>query len=194
MKDALKKFGQCLLVILLLPILLLFLLGFLIYTPYDFIKYLRSPYYKDTRRKYRWLFASSNCFKLYNAIKKSSLPIEYVEDPENFYGMGYFFYRDTLILYDEIPSYDDETGAWTVSRENDHEEDIGVNIEDVIRDEIESCNSLIGEDKLTKGILLFDKSRQEESDIEHLGECELIFAYEDNVEVGLKSLIERLDC
>ena len=104
-----EKIVVLVLFLLFLPILLLGLLIYtLVYTPYDYARYKRSVYCRDQKRRYRWLFAKSNCFKIYNSVKKHGLPIEYVEESESNFGQGYFFYRDVLIIYDDVPVFDEK--------------------------------------------------------------------------------------
>ena len=191
MKDVLKKVGQILLFIILLPILLLCLAGLLIYTPFDYVEYKKSRYYKDFGRKYRWLFSNSNCFMIYNSVMENGLPIEYVEESESDFGQGYFFYRDVLIIYDDVPVFDEKESCWAVSREGEEDNEY-INALDVIKSEIEDFNFLFNSFNLTRGVILC-RASEIEDDLSHLEECEFIVTYENDPADALRGLIGRID-
>ena len=194
MKKNLEKIIILILFLLFLPILILGLLIYtLVYTPYDYIRYKSSAYYKDQRRRYRWLFAKSNCFKIYNSIKEHGLPIEYVEESESNFGQGYFFYRDVLIVYDESLVFDDGQGSWTVSREDKGENEY-INLSDAIQSEIVQFNSLFKDIDVNNGVILCDISEIETNGIANPDECKLLFTYRDNdLPAALERLIEGVD-
>lgn len=65
---------------LIVPICLLLLvlaIGYLLFVPFDIMRYHKMPYYKDLKKKYRCFLTSSDVVKLYNRIAKDKLPIEY---------------------------------------------------------------------------------------------------------------------
>ncbi|MBP3375905.1 MAG: hypothetical protein J6L83_04000 [Clostridia bacterium] len=192
MKDVLKKVGQILLFIILLPILLLCLAGLLIYTPFDYVKYKKSRYYKDFGRKYRWLFSNSNCFMIYNSVMENGLPIEYVEERESNFGQGYFFYRDVLIIYDDVPVFDEKESCWTVSREGE-EDNKYINISDAIQGDVEEFNSCFTDVSLSRGVILCDLSEIESEDISHIDECGYIITYENDPAEALRKIVERIN-
>ena len=80
--------------IVLFPVIVLFLLVVLIYTPFDYLKYKRSRYYKDTKEKYSWFCASSAYIKFYDLIKNENLPIEFYRcDDASFTSMAFLSTR-----------------------------------------------------------------------------------------------------
>lgn len=192
MKDVLKKVGQILLFIILLPILLLCLAGLLIYTPFDYVEYKKSRYYKDFGRKYKWLFSKSNCFKIYNSVMENGLPIEYVEESESSFGQGYFFYRDVLIIYDDVPVFDEKESCWTVSREGEDNYEY-INISDAIQGEVEEFNSCFTDVSLSRGVILCDLSEIESEDISHIDESGYIITYENDPAEALRKIVERIN-
>ena len=141
--------------ILLFPVALIFLLGLLIITPFDYLKYKRTQYYKDTHEKYSWLCTSSCYINLYDSIKKENLPIEYYRcDYSPITGYGYFVYRDTLILNDyesDEPYYDTEKNIWTVKVEDEY-----IDIREDVEGTIERCNDLLKSEVCKRAIVLID--------------------------------------
>lgn len=144
---------ETLFVILLFPVFLLFLLWLLIITPFDFIKYKNSRYYKDTKEKYSWLCPTSYYVKFYDLIKKENLPVDYYRDDYvPITGYGFFVYKDTLLLNDYEPCYDEENSIWLVEIEDEY-----VDIKEAVEKAIDSCNRLLGSNVCKKAVILIDK-------------------------------------
>ncbi len=140
------------------PVVLLFLLGLLIITPFEYFKYKKSRYYKDTKEKYSWLCTSSYYIKFYDLIKNENLPIEfYRSDYAPITGYGYFVYKDILILNDYEPCYDAEKNIWLVEIEDEY-----VDIKEDIENAIDRCNELLGNNVCKKAVVLIDKDIFEE--------------------------------
>lgn len=141
------------LTILLFPVAILFLLCFLLITPFDYLKYKRTRYYQDTHETYSWLCASSYYIKLYEEIKKSNLPIDYYRCDYGapITGCGYFIYKDILILNDYEPCFDREKNIWTVEIEDEY-----IDIKEDVMAAIERCNEFLKEDVCKKAIVLID--------------------------------------
>ena len=113
MKKKSLKVKEIILTVIFLPIVILFLLGLLIITPFDYLKYKKSRYYKDTKEKYSWLCTSSYYIKFYDLIKKADLPIDYYRcDYVPITGYGFFVYKDMLILNDYEPCFDEEKNIY----------------------------------------------------------------------------------
>ena len=188
-----EKIVVLVLFLLFLPILLLGLLIYtLVYTPYDYARYKRSVYCRDQKRRYRWLFAKSNCFKIYNSVKKHGLPIEYVEEPETLYGQGFFYCRDVLIIYDDVPVLDEKESCWTVSREGEEDNEY-INISDAIQGDVEEFNFCFTDVSLSRGVILCDLSEIESEDISHIDECGYIITYENDPAEALRKIVERIN-
>lgn len=153
MKRRKLKKTEIILIIVLFPIFLLLLLGLLITTPIDYIRYKCSRYFKDTKERYSWLSYSSYYVKLYDTVKKHGLPIDYYRcDSVKINGYGFFIYNDTLILNDYEPSFDIEKEAWT-----DEIEDEYVPIEEEAKRRIKECNEALNREACIKAVLLIDE-------------------------------------
>ncbi len=63
--------------IIAIPILMIVAIGYLLFVPFDIIRYHKMPYYKDFNKKYRFFITSKDIVQLYNKIVKENLPIEY---------------------------------------------------------------------------------------------------------------------
>ena len=158
MKKMNAKVKEILLTVIFLPIVVLFLLGLLIITPFDYFKYKKSRYYKDTKEKYSWLCASSYYIKFYDMIKNENLPIDFYRcDYAQITGYGFFVYKDTLILNDYEPCYDEEKNIWLVEIEDEYV-DIKIDVENAI----DRCNELLKTDTCKKAVVLIDKDIFEE--------------------------------
>ena len=145
--------------IVLFPVILLFLLWVLLYTPFDYLKYKKSRYYNDTKEKYSWFCAFSAYIKFYDLIKKENLPIDFYRCSDTpVTGYGFFVYKDTLILNDyEEPCYDEEKNIWLVEIEDEY-----IDMKDDVVEAIERCNKLLKKDVCKKAVVLMDKDLYEE--------------------------------
>lgn len=100
MKNFSKKLIDSILIIVLIPILLIAVLWLLLMTPIDYIRYKRSPYYKDLRKKYTFAVCYNDTYVLYNLIKKSEIPEIVYHPKEENDPCGYFTLFDILLIYD----------------------------------------------------------------------------------------------
>lgn len=153
-----NKFGQLLITVLLFPLVLVFLFCILIITPFDYFRYKKSRYYKDTKEKYSWLCGMSSYVKLYCLIKKENLPINYYRyDEVHITGYGFFIYKDTLILNDYELCYDEEKNIWLFENEDEY-----VDIKEGVEYTINECNEFLKNDVCKKAVVLIDRELYEE--------------------------------
>ena len=153
-KSAIKKFFSFILAILIAVIFgvcLIFLL------PFDYVKYKRSLYYKNTKKKYTFFDASNDNFKIYNEINKNNLPINFIHHPkEKSLVYGWFVFEKTLIVVNAFNfEYDAESGRWVFSTEADEEEKhVLLSIDEYIETEIEEVNQALGDKVCDKAVIL----------------------------------------
>lgn len=83
-------------------------------TPFDYIAYCRSYFYKDFKQKYRMFVCASPEYRLYNLIRKHNLPIQYIpKDAASPSLGGYFLYKRTLIVHDlQQLQFDPKSNRW----------------------------------------------------------------------------------
>lgn len=93
MTKILDILGQGLGLIILIPILLVISIGYLLFVPFDIIRYHKMPYYKDFGIKYQLFITSSDIVQIYNHIVREQLPIEYVKNNDFEY-----FVKDGQVL------------------------------------------------------------------------------------------------
>ena len=138
---------------------MLFLLGLLIITPFDYLKYKKSRYYKDTKEKYSWLCTSSYYIKFYDMIKNENLPIDFYRCNQGvpLTGYGFFVYKDILILNDYEPCYDEEKNIWLVEIEDEY-----VDIIEDVKRSIDRCNELLKKDVCKRAVVLIDNDLYEQ--------------------------------
>ncbi len=152
LKEKSTKAKEIIMTILFMPVALFFSFWLLIITPFDYFQYKRTRFYKDTREKYAWLCMKSDYIKLYDLIKNANLPIDYYRCKDvPVTGYGYFVYKDTLILNDYEPFFDEEKNTWMVEIE-----DAYIDIKDDVQNTVDSCNALLKKAVCTKAILLID--------------------------------------
>jgi hypothetical protein len=168
-------------------VVILFGLGMLFYTPFDYFKYKRTRFYKDTKQKYSWLCMSSYYIKLYDLIKNENLPIDYYPCDYSFVmGYGYFVYKDTLILNDYSPCYDAKKNIWLVEIEDEYV-DIKIDVEAAIA----NCNERFGPDLCKRAVVLIDKDLFEEHPNVYYENIEFLPAKNDCDIDALRTLIDR---
>ncbi len=171
--------------ILLFPIVLLFLLCLFIITPFDYFKYKRTRYCKDTHEKYSWLCTSSNYIRFYDLIKNENLPIDYYRcDYVPVTGYGYFIYKDILILNDYEPCFDTEQNIWTVEVEDEY-----TDIKDDVETTIKRCNDFLKDKVCKKAVVLIDSDiYNEHPDIKY-ELFDFVTVVDDNIGAALKTII-----
>lgn len=77
-----------------MPIILIVCIGYLLFVPFDIIRYHRMPYYKDFKIKYQFFITSRDIVKIYNRIVREQLPIEYFINND----FEYFVKDDQVLL------------------------------------------------------------------------------------------------
>ena len=182
MKNAIKNFISFILAILIaivFGVCLIFLL------PFDYIKYKKSLYYKNTKRKYAPFAGTNHKFKIYNEISKNNLPISFIHHPKEksiFYGQ--FVFEKTLIIVDAFDwTYDSKAEKWLISIEHDEEERSLLSIDEYIKTEIEEVNRDFEEKICDKAVILIHEDELENAENAYKEERFLIYK---------KDIIEKL--
>lgn len=132
-------------------------IALIIYIPVDYIRYKRSLYYKNERRKYSSLESIGIMFKLYNEIFGAGLPIEFIHNPmHDSLSRGWFVYDQTLIIPSVFDfSYNTENGAWTYVVEDDEgTKKCIMSLDEYIETSIQEANELTGETICSNAIVL----------------------------------------
>lgn len=93
MKKILSILGTGLGIIIAVPIILIVCVGYLLFLPFDIIRYHKMPYYKDFKKKYEFFITAKDVVQIYNRIVKEQLPIEYVKNNDFEY-----FVKDNQVL------------------------------------------------------------------------------------------------
>ena len=93
MKAFLSDLGTYAFFTLCVPFLLVAVIGYLLFVPFDMIRYYKMPYYKDTKNKYDFFLTSSDVVKIYNRMARGQMPIEYVKNNDFEY-----FIKDGQVL------------------------------------------------------------------------------------------------
>ncbi len=139
-----KKILAYIIAIPVVAILLVGLVLYLLFVPFDIIRYHRMPYYKDTKTKYKLFITSKDTVLLYNKIKQKNLPIEYICNKE----CEYFIKDGTVLLpgwcYDDIEEIDGEWYFLFVYNEETGQEDTTVHTP--VQDELTGALASIKEE------------------------------------------------
>ncbi len=159
MKKKKINFKEPIFAVLLFPVVLLFMLYLLIITPFDYFKYKKTHYYKDTKEKYSWLCMSSYYIRFYDLIKNENLPIDYYRfDDALITGYGFFIYKDMLILNDyDVLCYDEEKNIWLVEIDDEY-----VDMKEDVENVIDRCNKFLKNNICKRAVVLIDKDLFEE--------------------------------
>ena len=144
----------CILLIIFLPFCLLLLIGYVLYTPIDYINFKRSAYQKDFPRKYKWLCGRHVDNRIYTIIKENDLPISYLKFYDDYELAGDFLYKDIALNFSQPFFFDDKKEEWLFWPHNDGDNEAedaeGVEIEDNTDDcltEEESREYILGKFK-----------------------------------------------
>lgn len=184
LKKIIPPLLSALCILIFLPIILLIAIIFLIHTPFDYIKYRRTRYYKDTKEKYRWLAGMTNFICLYDAIREADLPIQYHTCTD---GCEYLLYKNILILNEYAPCYDSDRNILTVEIEDEY-----VNIEDAVAKDIEDCNESMQADICRRALVLVDNDELSEHEPIELANCTIVPIGDEGIAETLRKYIDHI--
>ncbi len=167
MKKILHKIGQFFQYPFIILMAILFVLCLGLRLPFDYIKYKRSPYWKNLHKKYRMFAASGDNFELYNQIALNNLPIKYIANPQNdTIDCGWFVFQKTLIVtnyFDFV--YNFELGKWCYHSEDDDEQSAIMTIDEYIEAEVEDVNKIAGNTICNDAVILIDTDNIENPEL-----------------------------
>ena len=117
-----------------IPTLLIICIVYLLFVPFDIIRYHAMPYYKDFKNKYELFITSRDVVKIYNRIVRENLEIEYVKNNDFEY-----FIKDGQVLLcgwgnEQFEQIDDD---WCFIMEEESDISEKTPIQDVLSEEIE---------------------------------------------------------
>lgn len=193
MKKLLTAISKVLVFILLLPFLLITGVVLLLRLPFDYVAYKRSFYYRDYGLKYTFLAGMSAYIKLYEIIRRASLPIQYVRAPENgevyaMHGYGYFLRHEVLILPD-LGAVWYEDGDWCMETGEKCSK-----LTDVMRETLEEARAAMQNEGCRRAVILQKRQALSYEDAERAENDELILLYDGkHPEKALKTYAGRLD-
>ncbi|MCM1365558.1 MAG: hypothetical protein NC122_10705 [Faecalibacterium sp.] len=149
------KIKDIFITIMLIPIAVVFCIFLLFYLPIDFLKYINSSYYKNTKEKYYCFAVNDLNVKIYNIITENHLPIEFHRN-DNYKkcAYGYFIYNDILIVNDFSFEYDNENNEWLYIQDDDGDYEYSFLSEKEIDNIFNECNEFFGCEKCRKIVFL----------------------------------------
>ena len=109
MKKIFKSIGMGLFTVIGILIFIMASIVYLLFVPFDIIRYHRMPYYKDFKIKYHFFITSRDAVKMYNRIVQENLPMEYIRNNDIEY-----FIKDGQVLLCEWGNegFEQEDGEW----------------------------------------------------------------------------------
>ncbi len=187
MKKVLNAIGSFFGTLIGLVIMLLIGIGFLIYLPFDYIKYKRSLYYKREHKKYTLFAGISIYFDIYNIILKNDLSIKYYNSRNDSLADGYFVYDKILIVPDVVLEYEEERKDWIHKvDDNSHEPHIE-SLDEFFEEEICAVNEMFGETICEKAIVLAECDSSQIENEEKAKEDSRFLLYDGSLEDALKN-------
>ncbi len=132
MKNILKNIGLCLLIVPICLLLLVLAIGYLLFIPFDIIRYYKMPYYKNLKKKYCCFLTSSDVVRLYNRMVKDKLPIEYCSNN----GFEYYIKDGQVFLLGwSSEAFDEDNGEWGFQLNENVADEQFVTMKDILEEE-----------------------------------------------------------
>ena len=124
--------GVCILIGIL--IFLIMCIGYLLFVPFDIIRYHRMPYYKDCKVKYQFFITSMDIVKIYNRIVREQLPIEYFRNNDFEY-----LVKDNQVLLCgwSYEGFEQADGEWFFVLDDEYNPDSKMTMKETLEIEIE---------------------------------------------------------
>ena len=139
--------------------------------PFDYIKYKRSPYYKNEHKKYEWFSAQGIHFKIYNEVRENNLPLRFIPHPTvESVECGWFVLGSTLVLPGDFSfdyfDIDPESQVWACYCDGEEDDkQILLSLDELIDNELQEFNRLVGQPVCTDAVVLIDKDYFENYDM-----------------------------
>lgn len=139
--------------------------------PFDYIKYKRSPYYKNERKKYNLFAAQGTHFRIYNDIAKYDLPLRFIPHPTvESVECGWFVLGNTLVLAGDFSfdyfDIDPKSQAWACCYDDEEDDkQILLTLDELIDNELQEFNRLVGQPVCTDAVVLIDIDNIENYDM-----------------------------
>ena len=151
---------------LLVIMLILTALWTFLKTPFHYIAYKRSPYYRDFRLKYQLFICVNPNYRMYNLVKSHDLPIRFIyADPRDPAQSGYFVYKHTVIIHDMSQiQYREDIQRW-VFRQARGNPDEPMPIFDYAMASLDAANAIGGHETCTHMLLLFNRAHVLKADL-----------------------------
>lgn len=136
--------------------------------PFDYIKYKRSPYYKNEHKKYEWFSAQGIHFKIYNEVCENNLPLRFIQHPTvESVECGWFVLGSTLLIPSDFPfDFDAQNQQWACCCDDEDEDKcVLLSLDEYMDNELQDFSRLVGQPICTDAIVLIDKDDIENYDL-----------------------------
>lgn len=179
-------------IIIISPLLVLAAVYLVLLIPFDYIRYKRSIYYKNEKKKYSLLEGTNENFKFYNEIIQFDLPIKYIKHPrDDSVASGWFAYGETLFIMNFLEfEYDEQREMWTSWQEDDDGKYTDLmTLDELIEMELQHKNELLGGTPYENAVVWIGEKSL--SNIERARKDERFLIYEKDREEVLRCFCER---
>ncbi|MBQ9796773.1 MAG: hypothetical protein IJW50_03530 [Clostridia bacterium] len=181
------------LIILFLPLCLVLLVVYALYTPIDYIKFKRSAYQKDFPRRYRWLCGRHTDNEVYTIVKENNLPVKYLRCYEDYELPGNFFYKDVALNFSHPFFFDEKKEAWLFWPHDEAEttDEITDEVEDEAEEEAEEENTDDCLEEIEARAVILERMRELYPDVPCTG---IVYFYEEKFVTGTygKRALEKM--
>lgn len=179
-------------IIITLPLLILAFVYLVLLIPYDYIRYKKSFYYKNEKKKYSLFEGTNKNFKFYNEIIQYDLPIKYIKHPnDDSIASGWFAYEKTLFIMNFLDfEYDEQRKLWTCWQEDDDGKNTDLmSLDELIEIELQEKNELVDGTPYENAVVWI--SVEALSDIEQAKKEKRFLIYEKDRSEALRCFCER---
>ncbi len=176
-----EKFRKILSSILAVPItaltLLIMAIRSVVTAPWAWLRYRKTPFYRDFGEKFRVFDRDSVVRPLYDLIRERNLPIRFLpEDPARPSKGGWFLYKGTLIVHDlRMLRYHEKDNRWLVRGSTP--------LMEYILDQVQQVNRRPGHEECTQMLLPIDRRQIVQRDLDR-AEKDFRFLLYDKGELG----------
>ena len=179
MKKILSAFRDFFLTIFVVVVLLFTTICIVIASPFRWFQYRRTHFFRDTGTPFKIGIMDNFTFRLYELIKKETLPIRYLmpKDPKLACD-GFFLAGSTLLIHNLSELfYEEALGGWTAYPEDEEP------LSDTVADILLRLRTDYPDEEITDVRILLDLDNEAPEDLERARQEPLFLVYESDSEL-----------
>ena len=194
MKKIFSKIFEVFLLIVAIPYLCTAIIALLVCVPVDCIRYRHSAFYRDTHHKYELLIVNSMWVRLYEIMHRDHLPLDFHLHSTDEDTMGYFRYRDTLLVLDCPLEYASDRQQWIVLCDEEDQEPC-MPLPEALALSLEDFHQKTNGSDCRRAVTLANINDISKADRPHLAECSDILPYRGKKDLSraIKAWIDTMN-